>query len=107
MRYYIAIFYNNLLFSDIVYVVSLSGGSCSGGLFRIAEDQVADAFVVAFNAKLFEDGLAFFALKLFLGAVDPAACNTKVGSCGASSGWSMFLPCWFPPRFLIFLIVYR
>ena len=39
---------------------------------RVANDTVANAFIIPLYAKPFEDFLAYFHLKFFLGSVNPA-----------------------------------
>ena len=62
-------------------VISLPRCSRAGGLFSIAEDQVTDTFIIAFDLKLFQNRFARLALKLLLGAMHPAACHTEVRRC--------------------------
>ena len=53
-------------------VVGLAGQGRGNVFGRIAEDEVVDALVVAFDAEFLENLLAFGAVELLLGAVNPA-----------------------------------
>ena len=58
---------------DPVNIILLARTGFGIVALHIAEDAVADTYIlVGVDAKFGEDGLAFFGLKDFLGAVNPA-----------------------------------
>lgn len=60
---------------DIVVLAGTGRGQLRVG--GIADDAVAYAFVVALDAEVAEDGAAFLAVELFLGAVYPAGAEAE------------------------------
>lgn len=57
---------------DEADVVGFAGQGRGDGLGGVAEDEVVDALIVAFDAEFFQKGFAFLGVELLLGAVDPA-----------------------------------
>ena len=60
---------------NFVVCYSFPGSRITGRTGGITKDQVADAFILALDTKLFQDRFSFLAFELFLCAVDPAAGN--------------------------------
>ena len=62
---------HNVLFNPI-YIIFFSWLRLRIVTLDVAEDAVADAHIVAFDAEVGEDSLAFFSLKHLFRAVNPA-----------------------------------
>ena len=65
----------------MIDIIGLSGGRIASRLGRVTKDQVADAFIAALDTELFQNRFSLFTLKLFFGAVDPAAGNAQILCC--------------------------
>lgn len=62
---------------DVDDVAGFAGFGLGGLLGGVAEDAVADAFVVAFDAPFFQEGFSFGEVEGFLGAVYPAGAEAE------------------------------
>ena len=55
----------------MIDIIGLSGGRIAGRLGRVTKDQVADAFIAALDAELFQNRFSLFTLKLFFSSCCP------------------------------------